>query len=47
VALADRVVLIKDGAIGMDCAIAPPRPRGNPRFAMLKAQIRARVLQPA
>jgi sulfonate transport system ATP-binding protein len=49
VALADRVVLIEDGAISMDCRIDLPRPRsrGNPRFAELEEEILARVLQPA
>ncbi len=49
VALADRVVLIEDGAIGMDCRVDLPRPRsrGNPRFAELEEKILARVLQPA
>jgi sulfonate transport system ATP-binding protein len=49
VALADRVVLIDDGAISMDCRVDLPRPRsrGNPRFAELEEAILARVLQPA
>jgi sulfonate transport system ATP-binding protein len=49
VALADRVVLIEDGEISMDCRIDLPRPRsrGNPRFAELEEAILARVLQPA
>jgi sulfonate transport system ATP-binding protein len=49
VALADRVVLIEDGAITMDCRVDLPRPRsrGNPRFAALEEEILARVLQPA
>ena len=49
VALADRVVLIEDGAITMDCRVDLPRPRsrGNPRFAQIEEEILARVLQPA
>jgi sulfonate transport system ATP-binding protein len=49
VALADRVVLIEDGAIAMDWRVDLPRPRlrGNPRFAELEEKILARVLQPA
>ena len=49
VALADRVVLIEDGAITLDCRVDLPRPRsrGNPRFAELEERILARVLQPA
>ncbi len=48
VALADRVVLIEDGAITLDCRVDLPRPRsrGNPRFAELEERILARVLQP-
>ncbi|MES2832613.1 MAG: ATP-binding cassette domain-containing protein [Pseudomonadota bacterium] len=48
VALADRVVLIEDGCITLDCKIDLPRPRarGNPRFAELEEKILARVLQP-
>ena len=49
VALADRVVLIEDGAITLDCRVDLPRPRsrGNPQFAELEERILARVLQPA
>jgi sulfonate transport system ATP-binding protein len=50
VALADRVVLIEDGAITLDMRVdlARPRLRGNPRFAQLEEAILARVLrQPA
>ena len=48
VALADRVVLIEEGAITMDCRVDLPRPRsrGNPRFAQIEEAILARVLQP-
>ncbi|HEY4073384.1 MAG TPA: aliphatic sulfonate ABC transporter ATP-binding protein, partial [Herbaspirillum sp.] len=50
VALADRVVLIEDGAITLDMPIdlVRPRLRGNPRFAQLEEAILSRVLrQPA
>jgi sulfonate transport system ATP-binding protein len=50
VALADRVVLIEDGAITLDMHIdlARPRLRGNPRFAQFEEAILSRVLrQPA
>ena len=49
VALADRVVLIEDGEISMDCRVDLPRPRsrGNAQFARLEEAILARVLQPA
>jgi sulfonate transport system ATP-binding protein len=47
VALADRVVLIEDGAVTLDQRIdlARPRLRGNPQFALLEERILARVLQ--
>ena len=47
IALADRVVLIEDGAITLDQRVdlARPRLRGNPLFALLEEQILARVLQ--
>ncbi|HEY4073823.1 MAG TPA: ATP-binding cassette domain-containing protein [Herbaspirillum sp.] len=47
VALADRVVLIEDGAITLDMPIdlARPRLRGNPRFAQLEEAILSRVLR--
>ncbi|WP_342619854.1 ATP-binding cassette domain-containing protein [Rhodoferax sp. GW822-FHT02A01] len=47
VALADRVVLIEDGAIALDERIDLPRPRhrGDPRFAALEERILNRVLQ--
>lgn len=50
IVLADRVILIEDGEIALDCAIDLPRPRqrGNAHFARLEAEILARVLkQPA
>lgn len=47
VVLADRVVLIEDGAIALDLAIDLPRPhhRGDPRFAALEERLLDRVLQ--
>ena len=47
VALADRVVLIEDGAIALDLRVDLPRPRhrGDPRFAALEERILDRVLQ--
>lgn len=47
VALADRVILIEDGAIALDERIALPRPRsrGDARFAAIEKRILDRVLQ--
>ena len=47
VAVADRVILIEDGRIGLDLAIDLPRPRrrGSARLADLEAQVLARVLE--
>lgn len=47
VALADRVVLIEDGKVGLDLAIDLPRPRdrAHPRFVALESEVLARVLQ--
>lgn len=47
VALADRVILIEDGAIALDERIALPRPRqrGDAAFAALEKRILDRVLQ--
>ena len=47
VALADRVVLIEDGAIALDerVDLARPRHRGDPAFAALEERILNRVLQ--
>ena len=47
VALADRVVVIEDGAIGLDQAVglARPRPRGSQEFAALEDRVLTRVLQ--
>ncbi len=46
VTLADRVILIEEGKVAMDWAIAlnRPRQRGNPAFATLVEQILQRVL---
>jgi sulfonate transport system ATP-binding protein len=44
VALADRVIVLRDGAIGLDLPIALPRPRGrDPRASALQARILAEV----
>ncbi|QDX21327.1 ATP-binding cassette domain-containing protein [Pandoraea pnomenusa] len=47
VALADRVVLIEQGQLGLDQAVSLPRPRmrGSAEFAGLEAQVLARVLR--
>ncbi|PTE02988.1 ATP-binding cassette domain-containing protein [Pandoraea apista] len=47
VALADRVVLIEQGQLGLDqpVSLARPRARGSVEFAGLEAQVLARVLQ--
>jgi sulfonate transport system ATP-binding protein len=47
IALADRVVLIEDGAITLDERIDLPRPRarGNAAFAQLEERVLARVLK--
>jgi len=47
VAMADRVILIEDGAIGLDLAVDLPRPRnrGSATLAALEARILDRVLQ--
>ena len=47
VALADRVILIEDGAIALDERIALPRPRsrGDSAFAALEKRILERVLR--
>ena len=44
VALADRVIVLSDGVVGLDLPIALPRPRGrDARAAALQAQILAQV----
>jgi len=47
VAVADRVILIEDGAIGLDLAVDLPRPRnrGSATLAALEARVLDRVLQ--
>ncbi|MDR6235610.1 aliphatic sulfonates ABC transporter ATP-binding protein [Pseudomonas oryzihabitans] len=47
VALADRVVLIEDGHVGLDLDVNLPRPRaaGDANLARLEAEVLARVLQ--
>ncbi|TLX56529.1 aliphatic sulfonates ABC transporter ATP-binding protein [Stutzerimonas nosocomialis] len=46
VAVADRVILIEDGRIGLDLAVDLPRPRhrGSARLAALEAEVLDRVL---
>lgn len=46
VAIADRVILIEDGEIGLDLAVDLPRPRqrGSARLAALEAEVLNRVL---
>ena len=47
VAVADRVILIEDGRIGLDLPVALPRPRlrGSAELAALEARVLHRVLQ--
>ena len=47
IALADRILLIEDGKIGLDLQVnlARPRQRGSARFAELEAAVLQRVLQ--
>jgi sulfonate transport system ATP-binding protein len=46
VAIADRVILIEDGAVGLDLDVDLPRPRqrGSHRLASLEAEVLQRVL---
>jgi sulfonate transport system ATP-binding protein len=46
VAIADRVILIEDGEIGLDLSVDLPRPRqrGSARLAALEAEVLNRVL---
>ena len=48
VSLADRVILIDDGAVALDVEVRLPRPRerGNADFAGLEGQVLSRLLQP-
>ncbi len=47
VAMAERVLLIEDGKIGLDVAVDLPHPRhhGTPRLAELEAQVLNRVMR--
>ncbi|MEE4462311.1 aliphatic sulfonates ABC transporter ATP-binding protein [Azotobacter chroococcum] len=49
VAVADRVILIEEGRIGLDLPVDLPRPRnrGSARLAALEAEVLERVLAPA
>jgi sulfonate transport system ATP-binding protein len=49
VALADRVILVEEGAIALDERVNLPRPRsrGNPAFAAIEDRVLQRVLQHA
>ena len=46
VAIADRVILIEDGEVGLDLQVDLPRPRqrGSARLAALEADVLNRVL---
>ncbi|MDZ5602969.1 aliphatic sulfonates ABC transporter ATP-binding protein [Pseudomonas sp. RP23018S] len=46
VAVADRVILIEDGEVGLDLQVDLPRPRlhGSPRLAELESQVLNRVM---
>ncbi|GAB3395099.1 hypothetical protein GCM10027514_42050 [Azotobacter armeniacus] len=46
VAVADRVILIEEGRIGLDLPVELPRPRsrGSARLAVLEAEVLERVL---
>lgn len=48
IALADRVLLIEEGRIGLDLTVDLPRPRrkGSAKLAELEAEVLARVLSP-
>jgi len=47
VAMADRVLLIEEGKIGLDLTVDIPRPRrlGSVRLAELEAEVLQRVMQ--
>ncbi|WP_146741600.1 ATP-binding cassette domain-containing protein, partial [Lonsdalea populi] len=49
VALADRVILIEEGRIGLDILVDQPRPRrrGSAKLAELEASVLERILTPA
>jgi sulfonate transport system ATP-binding protein len=46
--IADRVILIEDGRIGLDLTVDLPRPRrkGSVKLAELEAEVLDRVLSP-
>jgi sulfonate transport system ATP-binding protein len=48
IALADRVILIEEGRIGLDLTVDLPRPRrkGSVKLAELEAEVLDRVLSP-
>jgi sulfonate transport system ATP-binding protein len=49
ITLADRVLLIEEGRIGLDLSVDLPRPRrkGSAKLAELEAQVLTRVLSPS
>jgi sulfonate transport system ATP-binding protein len=49
IALADRIVLLEDGAVALDLDVATSRPRlrGSPEFGRLEETILDRLLGPA
>jgi len=49
IALADRIVLLEDGAVALDLEVALPRPRlrGSPEFGRLEETILERLLGPS
>ncbi|MBA5201647.1 aliphatic sulfonates ABC transporter ATP-binding protein [Pectobacterium aroidearum] len=49
IALADRVILIEEGRVGLDITVDLPRPRrrGSAKLAELEARVLERVLAPA
>jgi len=46
VALADRIILLENGGIGLDMPVNLPRPRerGEPAFAHIEGEVLRRVL---
>ena len=49
ITLADRIVLLEDGAVALDLEVAPSRPRlrGSPEFGRLEETILDRLLRPS